>query len=133
MRKMILALLILPLLASGCINQSFIEEETFMSVTIVNESTIPMYGFEIEYEDGLAGVSNADESPMKKGEEMTFEFTEDNEWVSSDEHDFSFFLVVDEESYDLQQVFSLEIVENRDHRFRLVGETLEEARLQLTD
>jgi hypothetical protein len=105
-----------------------------MSVTIVNESTIPMYGFEIEYEDGLAGVSNADESPMKKGEELTIEFAEENDWIYND-YDFSFFLYIDKngELYDLQQVFSLEIVENRDHRFRLVGETLEEARLQLID
>ncbi|MFS0788596.1 hypothetical protein ABC345_19690 [Shouchella sp. 1P09AA] len=133
MRKMILPLLILPLLASGCINQPISEEKSFMSVTIVNESDIPVQGFEIDYESGKGGTYNADGSITKKGEEMTFEFTEENEWISSDEHDFSFFLVVDEESYDLQQVFSLEIVENRDHRFRLVGETLEEARLQLTD
>ncbi|NEU30681.1 hypothetical protein GN156_07790 [bacterium LRH843] len=109
--------------------------ENTMIINIKNNSTFDFYGLEVNILEHSPSIVNADGSKIEKGEELRFEFLQED-FELDGEADMDVFILTegniegDEDRIPINNKILLELVSNKEIFFELVGESINEADLK---
>jgi|SRR5690625_3863173 len=122
--------LILILLLGACSNHTFKPSENSMILSFKNNANFDFYSLEISNGLYTAGISYADGSKIKKGELLQFEIVDQKDMNLEGEGNFQLTLIHKEERFPLNSI-SIELQTNTEYTFEIIGQTIENAQIEM--
>ncbi|MCS0542919.1 hypothetical protein NXY55_23365 [Aeromonas veronii] len=138
MKKLVLIMLFLLIFLSACTGNSgtpIVPNENNMIIKVKNNADFEVYGLELDIRNHTQGSINADGSKLEKGDELLFEFLEDDFHLEG-EGEMTVFMFTDNHIEDngdriqLNQKITFDLSSNKEIVFELTGESISEAKLK---
>ncbi len=131
-------MLFLLILVSACTENSgtpIVPNENNMIIKVKNNADFELYGLELAIRNHSQGSVNADGSKLDKGDELLFEFL-DEDFKLEGEGELTVYLLTDNHIEDngdripINKKVTLKLDSNKEIRFELTGETISKAELK---
>nr|WP_309098742.1 hypothetical protein [Fredinandcohnia onubensis] len=138
MKKRVPFMLFLLILVSACTENSgtpIVPNENNMIIKVKNNADFELYGLELAIRNHSQGSVNADGSKLDKGDELLFEFL-DEDFKLEGEGELTVYLLTDNHIEDngdripINKKVTLKLDSNKEIRFELTGETISKAELK---
>lgn len=138
MKKLVSLMLFLLIFLSACTESSgtpIVPNENNMIINVKNNADFEVYGLELDIRNHTQGAINADGSKLEKGDELLFEFLEDDFHLEG-EGEMTVYMLTDTHIEDngdripLNQKITFDFVSNKEIIFELTGESISEAELK---
>jgi hypothetical protein len=138
MKKLVPIMLFLLLFLSACTENygtPIVPNESNMIIKVKNNADFEVYGLELDIRNHTQGTINADGSKLEKGDELLFEFLEED-FNLEGEGEMTVFILTDNHIEDngdripLNKKVTFDLVSNKEIVFELTGESINEAELK---
>ncbi|MGN7296639.1 hypothetical protein [Ferdinandcohnia sp. SAFN-114] len=138
MKMRVSILFFLLILLSACAENSgtpIVPNESNMIIKVKNNADFEMYGLEIDIRNHTQGAVYADGSKIKKGDELLFEFLEED-FTLEGEGEMDVFILTDNHIEDngdripINKKVTLDLESNKEIIFELTGGSISDAELK---
>ncbi|MEK5440953.1 hypothetical protein [Fredinandcohnia sp. FSL W7-1320] len=138
MKMQVPILFFLLILLSACTENSgtpIVPNENNMIIKVKNNADFEMYGLELDLRNHTQGAVYADGSKIKKGDELLFEFLEED-FTLKGEGEMTVFILTDNHIEDngdripLNKKVIFDLKSNKEIIFELTGESISDAELK---
>jgi len=138
MKMQVPILFFLLILLSACTENSgtpIVPNENNMIIKVKNNADFEMYGLELDLRNHTQGAVYADGSKIKKGDELLFEFLEED-FTLKGEGEMTVFILTDDHIEDngdripLNKKVIFDLKSNKEIIFELTGESISDAELK---
>ena len=138
MNRLLAIMLILLAFLSACTEDSgtpIVPNDSNMLIKVKNKADFEVYGLELAIRNHSQGSVNADGSKLEKGDELLFEFLDDD-FSLEGKGEMTVYILTDSHIEDngdripLNQKITLDLVRNQELVFELTGESVSGAELK---
>lgn len=124
---------LIALFLSACSDKPLEVNENNMILSIKNNANFDLYSIEISTDETTGGISNADGSKIQKGDTLSTEYIDQEDFVLEGKKTFEFVLVDKEENKIPLNKITLELKTNTVYFFEVTGDSIREADLKRMD
>lgn len=121
--------IVIMLALSACTNQQTKVNKNAMVISIENRADFDWYSIEIEAKNTKSGIANADGSKIKKGDVLTKEYMDQEDFALKGKATFVFTLIGENGKRITLETIELNLSGNKEYQFEVNGDSMEEAEL----
>lgn len=124
--------MVIALFLVACAGKRITADENSMVIHITNQSNFEFQMVEVSVGLQGGGAMNADNTKIKKGDTLSFIYTDPEDFRLQGRKTFEFVLV-DEETRVPLETFTIELAKNKEYDYEITGDTIETAELKLVE